>query len=228
MDWAANADEVVIQQLNRLQNTNIVMLGDCAPARCVHSDRERRSVGRRRVGRHRLGPTGSRAATSNGSTAASASCGPASATAGVTSIRFARWPRRQTDHAGQLRRDHRRTSRCAKRLGLLPRLRPKTRRSVISIANRIDGRAAKKRLTPQRPRRAFTPTTSRRAATSRFTPIRPSIAPVTDVVRLPEHTSLRTLIDNPRAAGSSGEVETDAGGVLQSRHRRGRASSTAG
>ena len=28
MEWAASSDEVVIQQLNRLQNTNIVMLGD--------------------------------------------------------------------------------------------------------------------------------------------------------------------------------------------------------
>jgi dipeptidyl-peptidase-4 len=28
MEWAANSDEVVIQQLNRLQNTNIVLLGD--------------------------------------------------------------------------------------------------------------------------------------------------------------------------------------------------------
>ena len=28
MEWAANSDEVVIQQLNRRQNTNIVMLGD--------------------------------------------------------------------------------------------------------------------------------------------------------------------------------------------------------
>jgi dipeptidyl-peptidase-4 len=28
MEWAANSDEVIIQQLNRLQNTNIVMLGD--------------------------------------------------------------------------------------------------------------------------------------------------------------------------------------------------------
>ena len=28
MEWAAGSDEVVIQQLNRLQNTNIVMLGD--------------------------------------------------------------------------------------------------------------------------------------------------------------------------------------------------------
>ncbi|PWT94426.1 MAG: S9 family peptidase, partial [Blastocatellia bacterium] len=28
MEWAANSDEVVIQQLNRLQNTNTVMLGD--------------------------------------------------------------------------------------------------------------------------------------------------------------------------------------------------------
>ncbi len=30
MDWAANSDEVVIQHLNRLQNTNRVMLGDAA------------------------------------------------------------------------------------------------------------------------------------------------------------------------------------------------------
>lgn len=28
MEWAANSEEVIIQQLNRLQNTNIVMLGD--------------------------------------------------------------------------------------------------------------------------------------------------------------------------------------------------------
>ena len=28
MEWAASSDEVVIQQLNRLQNTNLVMLGD--------------------------------------------------------------------------------------------------------------------------------------------------------------------------------------------------------
>jgi dipeptidyl-peptidase 4 len=28
MDWAASSDEVVVQQLNRLQNTNLVMLGD--------------------------------------------------------------------------------------------------------------------------------------------------------------------------------------------------------
>jgi dipeptidyl-peptidase 4 len=28
MEWAASSDEVVIQQLNRLQNTNVVMLGD--------------------------------------------------------------------------------------------------------------------------------------------------------------------------------------------------------
>ena len=28
MEWAASSNEVVIQQLNRLQNTNLVMLGD--------------------------------------------------------------------------------------------------------------------------------------------------------------------------------------------------------
>ncbi|MGH9879828.1 MAG: DPP IV N-terminal domain-containing protein, partial [Pyrinomonadaceae bacterium] len=28
MEWAASSDEVIIQQLNRLQNTNVVMLGD--------------------------------------------------------------------------------------------------------------------------------------------------------------------------------------------------------
>jgi dipeptidyl-peptidase-4 len=30
MEWAANSSEVIIQQLNRLQNTNIVMIGDAA------------------------------------------------------------------------------------------------------------------------------------------------------------------------------------------------------
>jgi dipeptidyl-peptidase-4 len=33
MEWAANSDEVVIQQLNRLQNTNTVMLGDVRTGR---------------------------------------------------------------------------------------------------------------------------------------------------------------------------------------------------
>jgi dipeptidyl-peptidase 4 len=33
MDWAANSDEVVLQQLNRLQNTNQVMLGSAATGR---------------------------------------------------------------------------------------------------------------------------------------------------------------------------------------------------
>jgi dipeptidyl-peptidase 4 len=33
MEWASNSDEVIIQQLNRLQNTNIVMLGDIRTGR---------------------------------------------------------------------------------------------------------------------------------------------------------------------------------------------------
>lgn len=36
MEWAANSDEVIIQQLNRLQNTNNVMLGDVHTGK-VHS-----------------------------------------------------------------------------------------------------------------------------------------------------------------------------------------------
>jgi dipeptidyl-peptidase-4 len=28
MEWASNSDELIIQQLNRVQNTNVVMLGD--------------------------------------------------------------------------------------------------------------------------------------------------------------------------------------------------------
>lgn len=33
MEWAANSDELIIQQLNRLQNTNVVMLGDARTGR---------------------------------------------------------------------------------------------------------------------------------------------------------------------------------------------------
>ena len=33
MDWAANSSEVMLQRLNRLQNTNEVMLGDAAPGK---------------------------------------------------------------------------------------------------------------------------------------------------------------------------------------------------
>jgi dipeptidyl-peptidase-4 len=42
MDWAANSDEVVLQQLNRLQNTNLVMLGDrrTGRTRVVLTDRD--------------------------------------------------------------------------------------------------------------------------------------------------------------------------------------------
>lgn len=36
MEWAANSDEVVVQQLNRLQNTNIVSLGDARTGK-VHT-----------------------------------------------------------------------------------------------------------------------------------------------------------------------------------------------
>jgi dipeptidyl-peptidase 4 len=43
MDWAANSNDVVIQQLNRLQNTLAVMLGDAATGRIrtVHTERDR-------------------------------------------------------------------------------------------------------------------------------------------------------------------------------------------
>ena len=42
MDWAASSDEVVLQHLNRLQNTNQVMLGDAATGavRTVFTDRD--------------------------------------------------------------------------------------------------------------------------------------------------------------------------------------------
>jgi dipeptidyl-peptidase-4 len=42
MDWAASSDEVVIQRLNRLQNTNEVMLGDArtGKVRVVFTDRD--------------------------------------------------------------------------------------------------------------------------------------------------------------------------------------------
>src|SRR3954463_848397 len=42
MDWAANSSEVVIQQLNRLQNTLAVMLGDAVSGRIrtVHTERD--------------------------------------------------------------------------------------------------------------------------------------------------------------------------------------------
>jgi dipeptidyl-peptidase-4 len=51
MEWAANSDEVVIQQLNRLQNTNVVMLGRCAHGQGAScADRKRRCLGRRGLG----------------------------------------------------------------------------------------------------------------------------------------------------------------------------------
>lgn len=42
MEWAANSDEVVIQHLNRLQNTNRVMLGDVVTGdtRTIHTERD--------------------------------------------------------------------------------------------------------------------------------------------------------------------------------------------
>jgi dipeptidyl-peptidase-4 len=47
--------------------------------------------------------------------------------------------------------------------------------------------------------------------------------PVTEVVRLPQHAIVRTMIDNQAVQDRLGEVETNAVGVFQSRHRRWRA-----
>ena len=45
MEWAG-ADEVVIQQLNRRQDTNIVMLGDASSGKvAADTHRKRRSLG---------------------------------------------------------------------------------------------------------------------------------------------------------------------------------------
>ena len=64
MDWAASSDEVMLQRLNRLQNTNEVMLGDA----------------RTGAGAHRFSPSGTAPGwtwwtTSPGSTAGRASPG---------------------------------------------------------------------------------------------------------------------------------------------------------
>ena len=44
MDWAANSDEVVIQQLDRLQNEHGPGSAACEPGRCVRSSSTRDSA----------------------------------------------------------------------------------------------------------------------------------------------------------------------------------------
>ena len=54
MDWAASSDEVVLQRLNRLQNTNEVMLGDARTGKVRTVLTERDSTWVDVVGRLRL------------------------------------------------------------------------------------------------------------------------------------------------------------------------------
>ncbi|MBK8317021.1 MAG: DPP IV N-terminal domain-containing protein [Acidobacteria bacterium] len=45
MEWAAGSSEVIVQQLNRLQNTNVVMLGDVRTSKVKVIMTERRHLG---------------------------------------------------------------------------------------------------------------------------------------------------------------------------------------
>src|SRR6266540_3459585 len=84
MEWAANSDEVVIQQLNRLQNADVVMLGDVrtGKVRPILTEKDDAWVD---IAWGSIGTNaGWRAATWNGSTAANGSSGLASATVGDT------------------------------------------------------------------------------------------------------------------------------------------------
>ena len=87
MEWAASSDEFVIQQLNRRQDTNTVMIADArtGKARPVLTEKDEAWVDVA-WGDIDWDKPASRVATSNGSTAANAFYGPANAMAGVTSI----------------------------------------------------------------------------------------------------------------------------------------------
>ena len=164
MEWAASSDEVIIQQLNRLQNTNIVMLGDVAlgKVRPILTEKEDAWVDVA-WGDIDWDKKVWRAATSSGSTAASVSCGPANATAGDTSIRF-----RAT--AKMLSSSRRGTTIVIavenvdkrRRLDLFHRL-ARQRNAALSVPRRLNGEGKAERLTPAM-NPALTATSFRRAA----------------------------------------------------------------
>ena len=56
MEWANNSDEVIIQQLNRLQNADLFMIGDSHTGKVtpIMTEKDLR-VGGYCLGRHRLG-----------------------------------------------------------------------------------------------------------------------------------------------------------------------------
>ena len=187
MDWAASSDEVILQRLNRLQNTDEVMLGDArtgpGPDR---AHRARFDLGRRGG---RLGLARGRQGVHLGQRARR------------VEARVRRLARRQVGPAGHQGRLRRARGQGHRRQGRLALLRRVARQSGAEIPlphparRQGQGRAHQ----PARRSRARTPTIARPTTS---TPSRPTRAsgnpPVIRLVRLPGNQVIRTLVDNAR------------------------------
>ena len=135
MEWAG--DDIALQQFNRLQNVNRVMLAESAGPAAV-----------RRSSRRKTPPGWKTTTNFAGSTTASRSSGSASATAGSTPISCrATAEVDPADHERRVRRHSNRSRSMRKAAGSISSLRRAIRRSAISIASPLKGGAAE-RVTP--------------------------------------------------------------------------------
>ena len=88
---------------------------------------------------------------------------------------------------------------------------------------RLDGSGKAERVTPGGPAGVRTPTRSRPTAGGRSTRYSSfGTPPVVDLVTLPDHKVVRTLVDNAKLKAAVGALAADAGRVLPGRHRRRR------
>ena len=186
LDWA-DAGTVAIQQLNRLQNRNDLLLGDAASGavKCGLRGRVEDLARRPRT------PSG-------GSTAIDRSSGSVSTTAGGTPYRVSR-----DDGSGDA--DHQVRRRCDgvagldedARLAVFPRVARQRRPNATCIASRLDGTGTPERVTP-----AISPehttTTFRRTDDSPSTPTPGSTSPPVDRRGRPARSSFPADADHRR------------------------------
>ncbi len=190
MEWAASSDEVVVQQLNRLQNTDLVLLGD------------------RRTGKVRTILTEKDPAW-------------------VEVVDDMKWLDGGKAFTWVSERDGWQHVYVVPRDGGAPKLVTRGDFDVVSIESideaggwlyyiaspdkpterylfrtRLDGTGAPERLTPADEAGVHRYTISPRAAYAFHTWSSFGVPPVTDLVRLPDHSSMRTLAGNETARAS--------------------------
>ena len=221
MEWAASSDEVVIQQLNRLQNTNIVMLGDVRTGKVrpvltekdeawvdiawgdidwdktglARGDAEWIDGGKRFLwASERDGWRHIFSVSRDGSDVKTITNGNYD----VVSVE-------RVDQKGGW-------------VYFIASPENATQRYLYRV--RLDGSSKAERLTPAANAGTHGYNISPRGDVAIHTYSTFNRVQVTDVVRLPDHSLVRSLIDNHGNPGAAREVETDCDGVFQGRDWR--------